>query len=303
MDFSYRFLQGRGGAEGHAVRRAEGQRLQARGLPPGAECILYQWQGEGARPIARGKTEASGQILFSALPDGPLFLALAGRPVLWEADGAETGYFRAWDFLRRAQQRERKREKIRRDVQEEKQEQPSAAQAAADEAAEETGDEALKVSADEASQDAKDEAVEETGNEALAAVDERTEVAGEGYALRAPAAAPGTDELPAWVFPGRAAALAPYFRACPPIQPFPAPGWHFVRAPSPLPGVAYCALGFLPREDRAEKIAYAVPGGPYRPPAPLPGYRYHEGFWLLILDAEEAGTGDGTRIILRGNHF
>lgn len=291
MDFSYRFLQGRGGAEGHALRRGEGQQLQARGLPPGAECILYQWQGEGACPIARGKTEASGQILFSALPDGPLFLALAGQPVLWEADAAEMGYFRAWDFLRRAQQREREEERRRtenrRAIPEEKQEKPSPAQAAADEAP--------TVSADEASQDAKDEAVEVAADETPETADERTEAAGEDYVLRSPAAASGTDALPAWLFPGRAAALAPYFRVCPPIRPFSAPGWHFVRAPSPLPGVAYCALGFLAREDRAEKIAYAVPGSPYRPPAPLPGYRYHEGFWLLILDAEEAGSGGKER--------
>ena len=80
--------------------------------------------------------------------------------------------------------------------------------------------------------------------------------------------------------------LRPFFELLPPFSPFYAPGWRFVRAPSPLPGTAYCALRRYVRDGRVRRVAYALPGTPYRPPAELPGYRYHLGYWVLEKEAE-----------------
>lgn len=259
MDYSYRFLQGREGVSGHARCGKSGQQLWARGLERGMECRLYQWQAGEGICIAAERADDSGQIHFSDLPDGPLFLAAAGRLVLWEMDAPEENYWRAGEFLRR--EKEEKRRETEKCVPREE-EVP----------AEETEEEIAKAA------DAGNILIEETL---------KIPVETEAYTLHRPGKNPGVDELPARIFPGRAGTLKKYFQSCPPIQPFSAPGWRFVRAPSPVPGAAYCALGYLARDGRADKIAYALPGSPHHPPAQLTGYRYHEGFWVLVLDSEE----------------
>ena len=99
--------------------------------------------------------------------------------------------------------------------------------------------------------------------------------------LRAPSETPPVDGLPALIWPRGTEVIRPFFEMLPPFAPFYAPGWRFVRAPSPLPGTAYCALGRYVRNGWVERIAYALPGSPYRPPAELPGYRYRQGYWVL----------------------
>lgn len=256
MDFSYRFLQGREGVSGHARCGESGQQLWARGLAPETECCLYQWKAGDGICIAAEKADESGQVHFFELPAGPLFLAAAGRLVLWETDAPEENYWRAWEFLRRTKEEKRKE---------------NGAFPTKEAPAEKTEEQTAKAA------EAEKFLIEET-LEIPAETEE--------YTLRNPGKNPGVDELPALLFPGRAGVLKKYFQSCPPIQPFSAPGWRFVRAPSPIPGAAYCALGYLARDGRAEKIAYAIPGSPHHPPAQLTGYRYHEGFWVIALDSE-----------------
>ena len=71
------------------------------------------------------------------------------------------------------------------------------------------------------------------------------------------------------------------------MAPFSAPGWRFVRVPSHVPGAAYSVLGRYARDGRVTGLLRAVPGGPYRPPAFLPGDRYQPGrdgmgYWISV---------------------
>jgi len=111
------------------------------------------------------------------------------------------------------------------------------------------------------------------------------------YTLRLPGNGEAVDALPIMIWPGKAISIRPYFNIYPPVMPFDTPNWRFVRAPSPLRGVGYCLVGCQRRGDRIEKIAYALPGHPQRPPALLPGYRYQlghngQGYWVHVEDAE-----------------
>ena len=99
--------------------------------------------------------------------------------------------------------------------------------------------------------------------------------------LRAASDAPPVNGLRELAWPRGTEEIRAYFDALPPITHFYAPGWRFVRAPSPLPGTAYCAVGRYARDGRVQRLAYALPGTPYRPPAELPGYRYRQGYWIL----------------------
>ena len=254
MENAYRFLRGKMGANGHARSGEKGQQLSVRGLKNAMECAVYCWQMGDACCVARGKTDESGQARFSGLPAGPLFVTAEGEVILWEMDAPEENYFRACAVLQK--------EKIKADE-----------KSAPISAAVEERTEATEIIA-EAAETEEEIAIPE-------------ETAAEAYTLRPPGDAPGVDELPEIIFPGKSAAWKKYFRSCPPIMPFSAPGWRFVRAPSPLPGVAYCALGYLARNGRAEKIAYAIPGTPHHPPAQLSGYRYHGGYWVLVQQTEE----------------
>lgn len=107
------------------------------------------------------------------------------------------------------------------------------------------------------------------------------------YALRERGVGEAVDGLPALIWPEPARALRPFFEKCPPVQPFHAPGWRFVRAPSPAHGLAYCLLGRRMEENRVTEIAYALPGHPQHPPLPLAGYRYQpgqngQGYWVYV---------------------
>lgn len=106
------------------------------------------------------------------------------------------------------------------------------------------------------------------------------------YSLRPAGMGEPVDALTALIWPPAAAELKIYFETLAPIAPFDAPGWRFVRAPSPLRGVPYCAIGYHAQDSRVTQVAYAIPGTPQRAPAALPGYRYQvgrggEGYWTL----------------------
>ena len=265
MENSYRFLQGRAGVSGHVRSERGGQQLTVRGMKGAAESEVYCWRDGNAQCIARGKTDESGQIRFSFLPEGALFVAAVGKVILWEKDGSGESYFHACAMLRKA---EREKEKT---------------SAAEGEDPRLSVSEKMEIPPEKIAKTAKEEVGEELRNS-----ETEEEAAWETeYALRQGGDSPGVDALPEIVFPGRAAALKRYFLSSPSIIPFDAPGWRFVRVPSPLPGAAYCVLGYLARNGRAEKIAYAVPGTPYHPPAQLPGYRYHGGYWMMIQETTD----------------
>ena len=97
--FGYRLLAGRDGAQGYA-RGGDGQTVTARGLHAGKTYTLYCVTPGGAREHARRTADASGMARFTLSGAQPVFLALDGRPVLWEDDRAEERYCQACDLLR-----------------------------------------------------------------------------------------------------------------------------------------------------------------------------------------------------------
>lgn len=261
MDYGYQLFQGREGAYGHARSRENGRELTARGLKGGVMCAVYCRNGQAARCIARGQTDAKGGVRFSALPEGTLFLAAAGRVVLWEKDAPEEEYWQAEQALRREKAAEKKN---------------IPAESGAETPAQE--------------KEEKEEREEKTEEKVEEKEAEKAENRAD-WQLRGPGRGGDADALPEMKFPGYAGVLKKYFHSCPRIMPFAAPGWRFVRAPSPVPGTAYCALGYLTEGDEAVKIAWAFPGTPHRPPAALPGFRYHAGYWVMLAEVGERDGG------------
>lgn len=104
---------------------------------------------------------------------------------------------------------------------------------------------------------------------------------------------PPTNSLPLYAlpplhFPKAAQELRIYFDTLPPIAPFDAPGWRFVKVP--LAGgvpAAYCAVGIFSKAHQVTQIAYALPASHGSPlPEELRGYqftlgRHGQGYWTL----------------------
>lgn len=270
MERQYRMLRGRGGASGYARGDGNQGAAEARGLPPGGEAMLYRMDAGRVVLCDRGKTDGRGNIRFRYMGEGALFITDGSNILLWE-DGPTEGHLRlrAAEWLRRGSEKATKREE------------PVKITPATEVSAEESATE--ETMADEK----EDTQAQEMPEEPLPQADEpQEEPEDAGWHLRAETDTEAVDALPVLDWSESAAGLKPYFDECPPIAPFDAPGWRFVRAPSPLRGVPYCAVGYLARDNRVVQVAYAVPGSPYQAPAPLPGYRYQpgrdgKGYWTL----------------------
>ncbi|MCI5565135.1 MAG: hypothetical protein MR400_05525 [Clostridiales bacterium] len=308
--FGYRLLAGRDGAQGYA-RGGDGQTVTARGLHAGKTYTLYCVTPGGAREHARRTADASGMARFTLSGAQPVFLALDGRPVLWEDDRAEERYCQACDLLRaqarmlEAAQRQAREKAAAYQEAAERPEAPKETVQAETAAATSEPTEAELEAANETPEEAPKETVQA---ETAAAPSEPTEAeleadnktpeeaeapAGTQEELREPAqpklrqgTGEGVDALPRLIWPKEAAELKPYFDTQPPIRPFDAPGWRFVRVPSPIRSVGYCAVGMYASDCRVRQVAYAVPGTPHHAPAFLPGYRYQpgmdgKGYWTL----------------------
>ena len=308
--FGYRLLAGRDGAQGYA-RGGDGQTVTARGLHAGKTYTLYCVTPGGAREHARRTADASGMARFTLSGAQPVFLALDGRPVLREDDRAEERYCQACDLLRaqarmlEAAQRQAREKAAAYQEAAERPEAPKETVQAETAAATSEPTEAELEAANETPEEAPKETVQA---ETAAAPSEPTEAeleadnktpeeaeapAGTQEELREPAqpklrqgTGEGVDALPRLIWPKEAAELKPYFDTQPPIRPFDAPGWRFVRVPSPIRSVGYCAVGMYASDCRVRQVAYAVPGTPHHAPAFLPGYRYQpgmdgKGYWTL----------------------
>lgn len=277
--FGYRLLAGRDGAQGYACG-GDGQTVTARGLHAGKTYTLYCVTPGGAREHARRTADASGMARFTLSGAQPVFLALDGRPVLWEDDRAEERYCQACDLLR-AQAR------MLEAAQRQAREKAAAYQEAAErpEAPKETA-QAETAAAPYELTEAELEADNKTPEEAEAPAGTQEELREPAQPKLRQGTGEGVDALPRLIWPKEAAELKPYFDTQPPIRPFDAPGWRFVRVPSPIRSVGYCAVGMYASDCRVRQVAYAVPGTPHHAPAFLPGYRYQpgmdgKGYWTL----------------------
>lgn len=271
---NYRFLRGKGGAAGFVREMAEESAFSAQGLPPGAECVLCALPS--GVELAKKTADGEGRlILRGRFPPG-LFLTAGGRVILWE--GEEEGYLAAAGRLRAA----------RRGGEAEEKETAGPAVLREEPAEKETDGK----TAEEKTTEEEEAKAGETAAEETAAAPENVPAA----PLRQPGEGAPVDGLPRLLWPRGTGEVRAYFGDCPPIRPFDAPGWRFVRAPSPIRQAAYCAVGYLAEENRVCAVAFAVPGNPYRPPVPLPGYRYIPGrdgggYWVLREEIREKTSG------------
>lgn len=257
----YRFFRGRQGASGFARRMAGGCAVRFQGLRPAETYCLR------ALPLgdALGEERADGEgcaAFQGAFPDR-LFLSRGDQVILWDGDEAE--FLRAGECLKR----------LFRPQTEESTAKPMAVPAPEENAP------ANGPRLDHTEETAAEEPPpEESLPEDLP-----------DYTLRPENDAPPVDALPKLIWPSGTEHLREYFDCCPPIRLFDEPLWRFVRVPSPIRQAAYCAVGRHIAGDRVDAVAYAVPGGPYNPPAPLPGYRYRPGrggmgYWVLWKQTE-----------------
>lgn len=202
----------------------------------------------GGECLQEKAADGEGCVSFACTALGPVFLARGSSVVLWE--GEEQGYWMACGCL----QQEKKA--------------PAALASPAQEAAP-PAEEAPAAPAD-----------------ALPPSPPRP-AQRSAVPLRSPGEGAPVDALPALLWPRGTEAIRRYRASCPPIRPFDEPGWRFVRTPSPIRQAAYCAVGWRTEDGRVTGVAYAVPGSAYRPPAPLPGYRYRPGrqgigYWVIF---------------------
>lgn len=280
MEFSYRLLRGREGVTGHIRGMGHEYRVSVRGLTPETDCALYALRDGQAALCCRQKADREGQAVLSAAQPGRLFLTADGRVVAWETGlGAEETYWQACQWLQNeAAKHQEKKTQQRATVQ---------AGAAIERPTPAPADGPVPPPQDnqEPSEPWRDHVPQMAEQPAAEAPDPP-------YALRPAGTGEPVDALPALQWPAAARDLRGFFRGRMPFAPFRAPGWRFVRAPSAIPGVAYCALGYWARDARVRKTAWAVPGMPQRPPVPLPGYRYRPGnqgmgYWVIEWEAEK----------------
>lgn len=245
MSFGYELMGGRGGAAGVMRSEGDGRRISAQGLPPGAEAAVYLISGGRARRVFAAPADERGRMEALIPREGTAFVAADGRLMLYQTGDSPEEGF------------------------------------------------ALASSALKKLLSPPSAPIPEKKPEPPPAADEETQAAAplsdhpqeEAYSLRAPTRGEPVDELPFLHWPKGTEEIRAYFDALPPIAPFEAAGWRFVRLPSPLPGVAYCALGRYAAADRVTRLCYALPGVPQRPPTALPGYRYRPakggmGYWI-----------------------
>ncbi|MBQ9263326.1 MAG: hypothetical protein IJ189_03840 [Clostridia bacterium] len=246
----YRLFSGRQGASGY-IRAVGGQAvLYARGLKGEAVYGLYTWP-EG-REIRKGTTDTEGSLMLQGSFPNAVFLSDGQQVALWE--GEEDAYLAACACLRSREERgeERPKENASFKINEQEDENDHAP--------------ALTVAATRMPETPDEEPPE--------------------YLLRPAGEGAPVDALPPIIWPKGAESIRRYAETYPLMAPFDAPGWRFVRSPSPLKQAVYCAVGYCVENDRVTAIAYAIPGTPYRPPAALPGYRYQQGkngvgYWVL----------------------
>ena len=260
MAFGYGLLRGRQGAEGY-IRETDGKKIiTARHLSPGREYALYALLEGSARRCCVRQADGAGDWQGESRWSAPCFLADETGVKLWEGD--EEDYLRACACLGAMGAAPRP---------------PQTAP---------SGQEAPALLPRPSGAESREEkgAKPSPAEEPPLPVQKQSAPA---YRLRPPGEGEAVDGLPALRWPRGMERMRELFETRTPVMPLNAPGWRFVRAPSPVPGAAWCAVGYLARDAQVRAVAYAVPGGPYRPPAPLPGYRYHPGrdgggYWVRI---------------------
>lgn len=280
MGYQYRMLRGKAGAAGYL--RSDGQKtiLRGTGLSPGGRYAAYIWNDGTAQLLAGAEADGNGGLQLSAPGEQRMFLAGAAGVVLWEEgeNGAQNFWraqtaFNAWQKAQAQREKTEKADMAHIEGEEKKPKEKTRLRKHRSTAA--------KTKRFRRAAPGQRKTPEEEMNALNPASDAALHAS-----LRPESNTPSADALPVLVWPEAAAHLKPYFETQPPFMPFDAPGWRFVRVPSPLRGVAYCAVGVYARDARIEQVAYAVPGTAQRAPAMLPGYRYQmgrsgQGYWTL----------------------
>ena len=104
MAFGYTLMKGRQGAAGHIRENGDQREIAVRGLPPETLCAMYALADGNARLCSQRQTDREGQARFSIAEPGHVFVALDGKPMLWE--GGEETYLRAAAWLEKQRKTE-----------------------------------------------------------------------------------------------------------------------------------------------------------------------------------------------------
>ena len=264
--YGYRLLRGREGEGGYLRGQGEKTLLSARNLRPNTE---YRWFSGDDEP----QTVQSGEkgALLQLVPNGvDGFLACGEGVVLWP-DGEDQAL-----FFFRAQERLKKELNPKPENGAEE-----TGAAPADQTAAQTPGEKQETPRPSAPRDENAAQVtREAGEEPL------QEAPGEAPMLRSFHDAEPAFSLPLLIWPGEIASWKSFFEKGAAFSPFDAPGWRYVKAPSPAPGVPFCGLGVQIQGRGIHQAAYLLPGNAALPPAGLRGARFERGkdgagYWVV----------------------
>lgn len=248
-NWSIRILRGKN-AKGHVRVTGENMQLCLRSLPQG-ECALYAPENGAFRRICCFRADGEGNYSAFLPAAGKIFVSQKDRVLLWEEESdPDQNYWQAAGYLQ-----------SQKESFSPKPERPAVLP----------------------EPEAAARLTEEAPREPISKEDQADE---SDFTLRPHSSREPVDVLPTLIWPREVAHLKPYFEMHPPFAPFDAPGWRFIRLPSPLRGVPFCAVGFRAGNGRVTQVAYAVPGSSLCAPAALPGYRYQtglggQGYWTL----------------------
>jgi len=268
----YRLMQGKNGISGHVRKGKNEEQLIIRGLEAGGICDLFIIEEKGLGQPVSLQADGQGQIIYRSSRPLRYFAAIGGRVILWEREGRQDeNYLQACALLLKSVPEQERADKPAKREEE---------TAVVEEMAE-TINEAVSPA----------EIPGDPMPASVASAPSREEPP-LSYSLRSPGTGEAVDALPTLIWPENTKGMEIYFSSLSPFAPFDLPGWRFVRAPSPVKECAYCALGYTADGGRVKKIAYALPGVPFYPPANLSGYRYHpgrtgQGYWVAVQEAEK----------------
>ena len=104
MAFGYEMLHGRQGAAGYCREESGETVIRAKGFKPGERYVLHALLPDRIEQLSEKTADSSGQAVFRCFAGNPVFVAVNGKPCLWQ--GGEENYLRASEELKKLKKKE-----------------------------------------------------------------------------------------------------------------------------------------------------------------------------------------------------